>query len=55
LYNSSELSDITINFSGRKVKAHRFVLCVETYFKKLCHPDSGFAVNNHIKICELSG
>ena len=46
LYDCDQFTDLTINFSGRKVKAHRVVLCIQSeYFSKLCNPDSGFTVN----------
>ena len=49
LYNSNSFSDITISFSGRKVKAHRIVLCGQSaYFDKLLNPDSGFMVSLYI-------
>lgn len=44
-FDKDEFSDITIKFSRRAIKGHKFILCrYSEYFKKLCGPDSNFAV-----------
>jgi hypothetical protein len=53
LYNNVRLCNMVIKFSGREIKAHRFVLCEQNkYFEKLFGPDSPFAVS--ISSLELS-
>jgi hypothetical protein len=45
LFNTDRYSDMLIKFSGREIKAHRFVLCeTSTYFAKLCGTNSEFMV-----------
>lgn len=42
-FDTDELSDITIKFSGREVRCHRIILCAASdYFKKLCGVGSRF-------------
>jgi hypothetical protein len=45
LFNSCRFSDLLVKFSGREIKAHRFVLCELQYFDKLLGPESPFAVS----------
>jgi hypothetical protein len=45
LFNSFRFSDLLVKFSGREIKAHRFVLCELQYFDKLLGPESPFAVS----------
>jgi hypothetical protein len=46
LFNSAHYSDLIIKFSGREIRAHRFIVCESNrYFEKLCGLDSPFAVS----------
>lgn len=47
-FNSPSHSNITIKLSdGSEVKVLKFLLCRDNeYFRKLCGPDSQFAVNH---------
>lgn len=45
LWDNERFSDVIIRFSGRKIFAHRFLLCPSSpYFEKLCGPQSPFVV-----------
>jgi hypothetical protein len=44
-FRQDALSDVTLHFSGREMKCHKIILCARSeYFRKLCGPESGFAV-----------
>jgi hypothetical protein len=47
-FRQDALSDVTLKFGDKEMKCHKVILCARSeYFKKLCGPDSKFAVRTH--------
>lgn len=53
-FDKAAYSDLTIKLShGAEVKVHEIIVCqANEYFRKLCGPESHFAVSFNISTCQ---
>lgn len=48
VFGDAALSDVTIKFSGRQIRAHKIILSIRSkYFERAFAKDSGFKVSRY--------
>jgi hypothetical protein len=52
-FDEATYSDLTVRLSdGTEIKVHKVIVCrANDYFRKLCGPESHFAVSSYQSLC----